>query len=128
MKKKKYFNKETLAEAIQILQPVSPTDEHYQAHWYNDGLGLKIRIVQENFIRNFKRPLVDCKTKAEVNELLALHTDAPKWPPYIKQYEEDQEKLEQANHEFWTNGIGGLIREEWFKMIRKFIDFLNSLS
>lgn len=126
--KKKYFNKETLAEAAQILQPVSPTDEHYQAHWYNDGLGLQIRIAQENFIRNFKRPLVDCKTKAEVNELISAFGNTPEWPPYVKQYEKDEERLQQANHEFWTNGFGGLIRKEWFAMFQKFIDFLNSLN
>jgi len=126
--KKKYFNKETLAEAAQILQPVSPTDEHYQAHWYNEGFGLQIRLEQENYIRNFKRPLVDCKTKADVNELLSASGNAPNWPSYIKPYENDEEKLQAANHEFWTNGFGGEIRKEWFSMLQKFIDFLNSLK
>ena len=126
--KYKFFNKESLSEAVQTLQPVTPTNDTHQAHYYNEGFGLAIMIEQQNFLRAFKKDLIDCHTKSAINKLIEIRGIAPKWPPYIDKLSTNNEEIEKKNYQFWAEGFGSLIRERWFEMISNFISKINDLK
>jgi len=127
-KKVKYFDKETLSEAMQILQPVTPTlkETEFQAHWYNEGFGLSVRDAQEYYLNRLKRLLVDCKTKRDVNRVLR-ESPFPKWPVY-KTACFTKRTPEEENIFFWKNGFGSVIRTEFYEMMGKFVEYLNKLA
>ena len=127
MIKKRYFNHKTIMEVAQYLQPISPTTAEYQAHWWNDTLGMQIRTAQKQYIKNFKKQLSDCITKAEINKLISA-SPFPKWPLYITKHEYDKKKQIEMNYTFWVSGFGKLIRKTWSKMFQSFIFQLNSLD
>lgn len=122
----KIFNETTKAEALQYLQPVTPTDEAHPAHWYHENNGGKILAVQKTFINAFKKKFIDCKNKTEINRLVNI-AFTPQWPPYIDENAKSEEALFQANIDFWSKGFGLTITMEWEKMFLSFISFLNTL-
>lgn len=126
MIKTKEFNESTKAEALQLLQPVTPTDENHQAHWYHENNGGKILAVQKTFIHAFKKNFIDCKNKTEINRLINI-AFTPQWLPYIDENAITESELIQSNIDFWSTGFGLTVAKKWEKMFSTFIDFLNTL-
>ena len=108
------FNKENLVTALTKIQIVSPTDKNYPSDWYGNGFGAKVLEAQRIYVQVFKIKLRDCTSKEQINQSF-IDMPCPKWPM-------------DAGMRFWIDGFGKDILSAWSKMIKKFIDDINSLE
>lgn len=93
------ITREEMLTAMEILQPVTPTDGQHQAHWWNEGFGIKVMSAQIEWIKEVKSRLVLCEDKECAREV--LQKTAIKWPA--------PSKVAEESLEFWTNGFGATI-------------------
>jgi len=126
--KVRYCNRENIAELLQFLQPVTPTDNDHQADWYNTEYGKNVIFSQEAHIKTLKMLLKDCNFHKDIQAVFEQVGYYPSWPPYIPDLSLPDNEIIKVNHDFWMEGIGVLLRNEYQEMLRKFIEKVNELK
>jgi hypothetical protein len=116
--RRKPFNRDTLIEALSFLQPVTPTDEDHQAHWYNEGYGQQIYSYQKMYIDYLKEKISKVRSKKEIQEIFIKSKILKPAPPITTS--------EQVK--FWSEGFGLIIFNEYYRIISNFIYHINSLE
>lgn len=111
------FNVVNVINAAQMLQPVSPFDQHYQAQWYNEGFGKQIMNAQITTIEAWKSLFLKRGQQLVKSELgVILNNVYPDWP-----------KPPYKERGFWTRGHGVHIIQEWDAMVGRFVDVINAM-
>lgn len=107
-----------IKKALEFLQPPSITDDDHQAHWWNEGEGEKIKAGYRTWIDRFSREVVKCTSMTEVNNLLG-RTDMKISLPSMKSMDN------RSISEFWLQGFGSKIKEDFLDKFAKFIKELK---
>lgn len=103
--------------AIELIQPVTPTDKNHQSDWWNTQFGRAILSCQEIYIEKVKRSLLLCKNKKDLG-MFAASMPMIYWP---------KEPIEE-DPEFYNTAFGVLIIDEWKKMWENVFNYFNSLA
>jgi signal recognition particle subunit SEC65 len=122
------YDLNNLLRVIDIIQPVTPTDEHHPSHWWNENSGIVIRAAQEEFIRQLKAQVMKSKTAKEARTI--VKGCVVKWPKYIDPMipDDDEDAQFQAHRRFWQEGFGHVIILSWIEMWQKFSAALSELD
>jgi hypothetical protein len=109
-----------MQKALEILQPVTPTDGDHPAHWWNEGIGQVIRNTQMLWIENVKEALLREPTMENVKETLTKEKIA--WPSVNDGHGDYQH--------FWNFGFGSIIiahfSANFIKFQRQVIEYHNN--
>lgn len=97
------ITREEMLNAMEVLQPVTPTDPNYPAHWWDSEFGKKVYNAQYLWIQEVKPRLTACKSSADVKKV--LESSKITWPKYSTDPEE--------NFEWWVMDFGAIIIACW---------------
>lgn len=116
MKTPKAFDKHTFIEGFPILQPVTPTDDEHQAHWWHTDDGQKILAIQNRYFDQLKG-YKDFQqvSKGGIGRYIEALNHQYEWP-------------EVSQPGFWCTKFGDKIISGFWEVVNKFIRYLNTLE
>lgn len=109
------FGKGALMDCCGYLQPVTPSLDQYQAHWWNEGFGKLVLDTQKQYIDDYKKSIINCGSLEEIPRFVNSFKSM-KWPP------------NNIDPFFWGSDFGISILSNWANMWTKHFESLRTLS